>query len=424
MFSDFSEIAELAHHWLNLTVPSTAATNNSHLTAVMRGRNDQSVSAEDITVTCQNNNRRATRRRGTLNNRSHPRKLTFLQVMSIDLSRPSSGIGDCDSLLEDSDTTTPSRDGSRYLLQRTSLGTGSVDLEDTQSQMDLALNANFDIGGLFDYNWSVDEPNSINVTAPAPLHRSVDTENNEASEGDAEDKQSIFMPDTLGNNCGTNGTLHPHAISSSAECPPVTPPSLDSGGNGTLQPLTRSSAHSQNQGGPGVDAKPDVNAANRNPIAAWTSSLPPALTSLSPNGTASNPMTAGAFFLPGAQGSTAAPMTSTEASPPPFLLFDAPIELRANFIASQRAHGFPTLDDNNSFHYQRHQHPMRNAIAPRLVDGRHGGIGSKRVKNEREQKRTQKITDLIDQLRDKMEEGGWKVGGTKSKYATLSTYVL
>jgi hypothetical protein len=308
------------------------------------------------------------------------------------------------------------------MLQRTSLGTGSVDLEDTQSQMDLALNANFDIGGLFDYNWSVDEPNSVNATAAAaPLHGNIDSENNEASDDDAKANQDVSLPDTYDNSSGTNGTLHPHAIPSSAECPPVALAALDSGGNGA-----RSSSHSQNQGGSGTDAKPGVNALDRNPLAVpWNASMAPSLTSMSANVAASNPMTAGAFFLPGAQALTAAPMpSSTEGAPPPFLLFDAPIELRANFIASQRAQGFPTLDDNNSFHYQRHQQPIhQNVMAPRLIDGRHGGIGSKRVKNEREQKRTQKITDLIDQLRDKMEEGGWKVGGTKSKYATLSTYV-
>lgn len=116
---------------------------------------------------------------------------------------------------------------------------------------------------------------------------------------------------------------------------------------------------------------------------------------------------------------------------PPFLLFDAPIELRANFIASQRAHGiYPTMRDNNSLHYQ-----MNGAVAAasssggchsnvvRLIDGRHGNVGHKRVKNAREQQRTQKITDLIDELRGKMERGGWKVG-MKSKFHTLSRYVI
>jgi hypothetical protein len=130
---------------------------------------------------------------------------------------------------------------------------------------------------------------------------------------------------------------------------------------------------------------------------------------------------------------------------PPFLLFDAPIELRANFIQSQRQHGMTPMQDNNSLHYGMavnglHPQQSLNTQTPdfsctfpratistshssnkvRLIDGRHGNVGSKRVKNAREQKRTQKITDLIDELRVKMERGGWKVG-LKSKFHTLSS---
>jgi PAS domain-containing protein len=117
--------------------------------------------------------------------------------------------------------------------------------------------------------------------------------------------------------------------------------------------------------------------------------------------------------------------SSSPSSLPPFLLFDAPIELRANFIASQRAHGLPTLEDNNMLHYQQTRPPLKgngSTLALRLIDGRHGDVAvQNRVKNEREQKRTQKISDLIDLLREKMSDGGWKLGGAKSKYATLST---
>ena len=340
--------------------------------------------------------------------------------MSIDLSRPSSGIGDCDSLLGDnSDTTTPSRTGgSRYLLQRSSLGTGSVDMEDAQSQMDLALNANFDIGGLFDYNWSVDEPNSINPTTTAPLH----VNNGNSGNGGLEETKTQLASLSSPYDNRTNGMLHPRAISSSAECPPNGPSArtapLISLGNGESSQHALANFSSQGEVGPGTEL--DTTTSDRNPSSDWNASVSPALSSLPANVLGSNPMTTGAFFLPNQPGTMSLPLTSTEVTPPPFLLFDAPIELRANFIASQQAQGFPALDDNNSFHYQR-QAQQRNVVAPRLVDGRHGSIGSKRVKNEREQKRTQKITDLIDQLRDKMEEGGWKVGGTKSKYATLST---
>lgn len=59
-----------------------------------------------------------------------------------------------------------------------------------------------------------------------------------------------------------------------------------------------------------------------------------------------------------------------------------------------------------------------------LVDARskkNNRAGKER--NEREQKRAQKITELIEKLRISMENGGWKVE-MKSKFHTLSTYVL
>ena len=109
-------------------------------------------------------------------------------------------------------------------------------------------------------------------------------------------------------------------------------------------------------------------------------------------------------------------------------------------MAAQRALGMPPLQDNNSVHYgmagfhpQQQQPSSSNSASSshhsgagsssrgvRLIDGRHGDLRNKRVKNEREQKRTQKITDLIDHLRVKMERGGWKVG-LKSKFHTLSS---
>jgi hypothetical protein len=125
--------------------------------------------------------------------------------------------------------------------------------------------------------------------------------------------------------------------------------------------------------------------------------------------------------------------------PPPFLLFDAPVELRANFINAQRAHGLPVMQDNNAYHYGMAVngfHPQDHLNGPaaavsvsgssttanpvRLIDGRHGNQGMKRMKNAKEQKRAQRITDLIEQLREKMEMDGWKVG-MKSKFHTLSS---
>jgi len=138
---------------------------------------------------------------------------------------------------------------------------------------------------------------------------------------------------------------------------------------------------------------------------------------------------------------------------PPFYLFDAPVELRANFMQNQRRLGLPIQHDPNSYHYGEtvngfhpHQYqlpfganasntdagvagvgvppPVRSSDAPppQLIDARHGihrrNKGGQ-VKNEREQKRAQKITELIEQLRLQMEEGGWQVEA-RSKFHTLS----
>ena len=125
---------------------------------------------------------------------------------------------------------------------------------------------------------------------------------------------------------------------------------------------------------------------------------------------------------------------------PPFYLFDAPVELRTNFLQTQRLHNLPIVPDNNAYHYGMAVngfHPQLNAqvnpVLPlntqpalppgvvQLVDARgkkKGKTGKER--NEREQKRAQKITELIEKLRLSMEKGGWKVE-IKSKYHTLST---
>ena len=148
--------------------------------------------------------------------------------------------------------------------------------------------------------------------------------------------------------------------------------------------------------------------------------------------------------------------TSAANSPPPFYLFDAPAELRINFMQSQRMHGLPVTEDSNSYHYGvavNGFHPQLNAqLNPaaagsmqqhvaggsvtassssgshhhqangsvQLIDARHSNRKSGRIKNEREQRRAQRITELIDQLREKMESGGWKVE-MKSKFHTLSS---
>ena len=139
-----------------------------------------------------------------------------------------------------------------------------------------------------------------------------------------------------------------------------------------------------------------------------------------------------------------APKNRGDDDAPPFLLFDAPCELRHNFMNTQRMLNLPVHEDSNSYHYGMSVngfHPQLNVatdpvsisssqpILPpgvniKLVDSRHNkknGAGKER--NEREQKRAQKITELIEQIRTSMEEGGWKVE-MKSKYHTLSMQVL
>lgn len=137
---------------------------------------------------------------------------------------------------------------------------------------------------------------------------------------------------------------------------------------------------------------------------------------------------------------------------PPFYLFDAPVELRANFMQNQKRLGLPVHHDPNSYHFGKSVggfHPQQlmnqqqvaamvaaseagnqhaaNRIpdggAPiQLIDARHGNLRSHtsgRVKNEREQRRAHKITELIEKIRLDMERGGWQVE-MRSKFHTLS----
>jgi len=128
---------------------------------------------------------------------------------------------------------------------------------------------------------------------------------------------------------------------------------------------------------------------------------------------------------------------------PPFYLFDAPCELRTNFIQAQRLNNITVVEDNNAYHYGMAVngfHPQlnaqanptiqpttkgRNLTSPEhvvLLDGRHKNkLKQGNERNEREQQRAQKITELIDKLRMTMVNGGWKKNEMKSKYQTLST---
>jgi len=120
---------------------------------------------------------------------------------------------------------------------------------------------------------------------------------------------------------------------------------------------------------------------------------------------------------------------------PPFYLFDAPIELRHNFMKTQQAMNIPIFQDSNSYHYKINSqtNPLSTPSSlfetdPKDLDGKKVKLLDARQKtarrcnerNEREQQRAQKITELIDKLRTAMVHGGWKVE-MKSKYQTLAT---
>jgi hypothetical protein len=188
-------------------------------------------------------------------------------------------------------------------------------------------------------------------------------------------------------------------------------------------------------------------------------------------GVAATPAASGLHHTPSStQSNTSSTNIVATSSLPPFYLFDAPIELRANFMQNQRKLGLPIERDPNSFYYgetvngfhpqhllkadaalnpqqasnllqvgvdpstfgltaalqhHRHGHPPQHP--PQMIDARHGRNGNHRnrsgqIKNEREQKRAQKITELIEQLRLQIEVDGWQVEG-RSKFNTLSKCV-
>lgn len=123
---------------------------------------------------------------------------------------------------------------------------------------------------------------------------------------------------------------------------------------------------------------------------------------------------------------------------PPFMLFDAPCELRFNFAQTQQQHNIPLQVGANDLHYGvpvNGFHPQVNAQENppvTMLDARHCRKSKSTLsvttsteaptseRNEREQKRAHKITELIEELRVSMIDGGWNVQ-IKSKYHTLST---
>lgn len=253
------------------------------------------------------------------------------------------------------------------------------------------------------------------------------------SAADSQTRQLMNPKDTAAAAAESNNStkLHPQAIQSSADCPPH----VAAAAAATLNKSTAADGTNNNIS---TIMPPFSLSALANPMFLQQSNAMNLLgaslhgaTSLPLGPTGNNskqplslsppPSVSGSETTSRDQKPQAATTTTTENNVPPFFLFDAPLELRANFIHAQRAHGMPVLQDNNSYHYGMAVngfHPSTMNL--RLVDRRHGGSGNKREKNAKEQKRARQITKLIEQLRLKMEKDGWHVE-FKSKFHTLAS---
>jgi hypothetical protein len=108
--------------------------------------------------------------------------------------------------------------------------------------------------------------------------------------------------------------------------------------------------------------------------------------------------------------------------------YDAAAELRANFLNSQLGSGAAAplmTDPNHPYHFGiavNGFHPQSNVGFAQPLLANLSQIRKNNTKNVQEQRRAQKITDLIENLRMKMEKDGWQVGLNKSKLNTLSWY--
>jgi hypothetical protein len=115
-------------------------------------------------------------------------------------------------------------------------------------------------------------------------------------------------------------------------------------------------------------------------------------------------------------------------APAPVYHYDAAAELRANFLNSQLGSGAAAplmTDPNHPYHFGiavNGFHPQSNVGFAQPLLANLSQIRKNNTKNVQEQRRAQKITDLIENLRMKMEKDGWQVGLNKSKLNTLSWY--
>jgi len=113
---------------------------------------------------------------------------------------------------------------------------------------------------------------------------------------------------------------------------------------------------------------------------------------------------------------------------PPFELFGAPIELRTSFIQAQRAMGLPVLHDTNTEHFGavvNGFHPQYHSNI-QFIDNRTTSTQCKRQRAFREQRRSQRVSSLIDELKVKMARENWKINDDTNrrrdnKFQTLSS---
>ena len=188
-----------------------------------------------------------------------------------------------------------------------------------------------------------------------------------SSIGQASSSQSM-EPKQLGTERPNSPVqLHPLAFQASANCPPHVPNAAPAPSNYPTQPELMPLAYNAMAAGMSFAnpmlfqprIQPQMQAPNiRLPDMHAAPPLPP-------------PPPAKKSRRKG-KGKAATAKAAAANAPPPFLLFDAPVELRANFMNAQRSHGMPTMQDNNAYHYgmavngfhpQDHLNPSTRAIS-------------------------------------------------------------
>ena len=118
----------------------------------------------------------------------------------------------------------------------------------------------------------------------------------------------------------------------------------------------------------------------------------------------------------------AASLMKTNATAPRDM-FQLPLDLRSNFIEAQRIHGADSRGIVQDPLVVQHHSTIGQGLRPfAKTPCTESAKKSVSERNEREQRRAQQITELIDELKETMVKDGWKVE-MKGKYHTLSRLV-